>query len=170
MRPLNWCRIAEAVAANDTTIVIDADPGLYATKYRYPLPGGMTKPINTADNAIAASDYVAFQLLDGTWHISTVASVSSLTLTLDTATPNVTGGGAALDTVLYFFGVAANTNPQTGAAHLSIKSGAGTSRVVLIPEGSGSIPALNPGDPLILYSANATNAGVLTACGFYADY
>lgn len=170
MRPLNWTYLTQAMTANDTTAVLAADPGLYATTYKYALPDDQTKPINTADNGIATSDYVAFQLYDGTWHFSTVASVSSLTATLDTATPNVTGGGAAAGTVVYFFGAAANVNPQTGVAHVALTSVVNT-RTSLLPDvAAGSISGLNRGDPLIVYSANGTNAGTLNVCcGFYAD-
>jgi hypothetical protein len=175
MRPLNWTYITEAVAANDTTVVVAKDPGTWATAgvFKYDLPGDASGiPSAIGNNTIAANDYVAFQLRDGTWHVSTVASVSSLTVTLNTATPNVTGGGCAIGTMFYYFGVAADTVPQTGAAHLSLKSVAST-RVDLLAVaggGAGVVPALNAGDPLIIYSANATAAGTLhLASGYYLD-
>lgn len=168
MRPLNWTYITEAVTANDTTIVMAADPGAYSTAYKYPLSGGATKPACVANNTIAGSDYVAFQLRDGTWHFSLVTSVSSLTLTLTTATPNVTGGGCDKYTPLYFFGAAGDSNPQTGAAHLYFSATAST-RQSLLQDGA-FVGALNAGDPLILYCANATAASTLIgATGFYAD-
>lgn len=170
MRPLNWTYITEAVTANDTTVVLAADPGAYSTAYKYPLPNGTTKPANVANNAIAGSDYVAFQLRDGTWHVSAVTSVSSLTLTLTTATPNVTGGGCDANTVLYFFGVSTDSNPQTGLPHLYLTSTASTRVSFFSGQGPDSAAALNPGDPLIIYSANASNAGTLIcASGYYAD-
>ncbi len=171
MRPLNWTYITTAVAHNSQTVVLAADPGIYSTNYKYPLPGGVTKPAVGADDGIAGSDYVAFQLKDGSWHVSAVTSVSSLTLTITTATPNVSGGGAAANTVLYFFGAAANVNPQTGAAHLYVNSIA-SARGSLISDGAGpaAITSLNPGDPLLIYSSNVTAAGFLNACcGIYAD-
>lgn len=169
MRPLNWTWITTAVDPNSTAVILDTDPGAYSTAFRYALPGAVTKPAGVANNAIAGNDFVAFQLKDGTWHVSTVASVSSLTLTLTTATPNVTGGGADANTVLYFFGISTDSVPQTGAAHILLKGGAGSTRVNLLPSGHGSFSALNPGDPLLFYSANATGAGILDASGFYAD-
>lgn len=170
LRPLNWTYLTEAAGVNDTTVVIADDPGVYSTNYRYPLSGAVTKPTSVADNAIAANDYVAFQRLDGTWHVSTVASVSGLTVTLNTATPNVTGAGAAKYAMVYFFGVAADVNPQTGLAHLAFKSTASTKVEFFAQNGSSSACGLNPYDPLIIYSGNATAAGTLNAAsGFYAN-
>lgn len=171
MRPLNWTYTTAATAANATTMVLAADPGAYSTAYAYPLPSGATKPAGVANNAMASGDYVAFQLRDGTWYFGTTTGLSSLTMTLGTAVPNVTGGGCDANTVVYFYGVSTDSNPQTGIAHHYWLSGTGSaSREFLGQGGGGTLPSLNPGDPLIFYSANATNAGTLVACsGFYAD-
>lgn len=162
MRPLNYAYVNGAVAANSTSVVLADDPGVYSTNYKYPLPGGQSAPACTADNAIAGSDYVAVQLVDGTWHVTTVSSVSSLTLTLATATPNITGGGIADGAILYFFGVAANVDPATGLAHPVLTSTASTRVNLLQDAGNSYFAALHAGDPLLIYSANASNAGVLS--------
>lgn len=170
MRPLNWTYLAAALAANGTALSLAADPGVYSTNYKYPLPGGLTKPSGVADNAIAASDYVAFQLRDGSWYFGTITSGSGTSPVLASAVPNVTGGGADKYTIVYFFGVAADLNPQTLLAHHYFLSTAGSARVEFLGQGSGTVPSLNPGDPMIFYSANATNAGTLSSLsGFYAN-
>ena len=159
MRPFNYARIAEAVTANDTTVVLDKDPGVYSTNFNYPSPLSTGTAV-TADNAIAGSDFVAFQLLDGTWHVTTVASVSSLTVTLTTGTPNITGGGAAINTPFYFFGITTNVSPVTGTAHSSTLTIASTNRINLADDDILGFMVSNfPGDPMILHSDNATAAG-----------
>lgn len=169
MRPLNWTYLTAALAANGTALTLKDDPGLYSTNFRYPLPAGHTVA-STANNAIGASDYVAFQLRDGTWYFGTITSGSGTTPVLATAVPNVTGGGADANTIVYFFGIATDVVPQTGLAHHYWTAGAGTTRVELMGQGGGTFTNLNRGDPMIVYSANATAAGVLAGCaGFYAD-
>ena len=169
MRPLNWTYLTAALASAGTAITLANDPGLYSTKFRYGAPLGHL-PASTADNAISAGDYVAFQLRDGTWHFSTIASGSGTAVVLTTAVPTVTGGGADAGTVLYFFGVAADVNPQTNLAHHYFTSTAST-RVDFLGSNGGALPALNRGDPMLIYSANATAAGFLVgAAGFYLDH
>lgn len=162
MRPFNWAYVNGAVAKNATAVVLTDDPGVYSTNYKYPLPAGQAAPAGTADNAIAAGDCVAVQLTDGTWHVTTVASGSYSALVLTDATPNITGGGIADGSIMYFFGVAANTDPATGLAHPVLTSVAST-RVNLLQDAANSyFAALHAGDPLLVYSANASNAGILS--------
>lgn len=170
MRPFNWAVVASDVAANAQAVTLLTDPGVYSTSFKYPLPpeaGGVVASV--ADNAIAASDYVAVQLRDGTWHVSAVTSVSGLAVTMTTATPNVTGGGIEAGSIMFFFGASGDSNPQTGQAHVSFLTVA-NARTSLLPDAAyGSVSGLNPGDPLLLYSANASNAGTISvACGYYA--
>lgn len=169
MRPFNWTYLTADVAANGTVVPIAYDPGVYSTNYKYPLPGSILKPAAVADNAIAASDYVAFQLKDGNWHVSLITSVSSLNLTITTALPNITGGGAESGTILYFFGASGDSNPRTGTTAPALTSGAGTSRVQLLSPGQGGFATFNFGDPFLFYSANATAAGILNASGYYSN-
>jgi hypothetical protein len=171
MRPLNWAVINGNVAANSSTIVLTTDPGVYSTNYKYDLPPSASGLVScTASNAIAASDYVAYQLRDGTWVLDLVSSVSGLTLTMTTATPNITGGGIADGSILFFFGVAANVDPATGLAHQAINSVASARTSLLSDLARGTVQNFHPGDPMVLYSANASNAGILSvASGFYAQ-
>lgn len=171
MRPLNWAVVSGDVAANGTVVTLLTDPGAYATTYKYSLPPEASGLVATvSNNAVAANDYVAVQLRDGTWHTSVVTSVSGLALTLTTAVPNVTGGGVEDGSTLYFFGISTDTNPATGRAHDKFKSGASSARVELLSTKTGvTYQTYSPGDPILLYSANATNAGILAlVAGRYA--
>jgi len=170
-RPLNWTTANGAVAANSATLVLAADPGSYSTVYRYPKNGSQA-PANVANNLIAASDYVACQLVDGSWFFSKVTSVSSLTLTLTTATPNITGGGIADGTPIFFFGAPGDSDPATGVAQFKTTTVASTNRQAILNDMIlSSFQALHPGDPLLFYSPNTTNAGTLDClAGFYSKF
>lgn len=168
LRPKGFTYIAEAVTANDTTVVMYDNPGLYATTYRYPLPPGEAVG-NVADNTPAANDYCAFQLDDGSWHFSLISSLSTLTLTIATATPNITGGGSAIGRVLFFFGAGADKDPATGLIDPCIIPN--VSAYTAFASEDGVVAGLHPGDPLLLVNANASNASTLCdLCGVYDDY
>lgn len=171
MRPFNWTYLTAAVAANGTAIFPKLDPGVYSTNYKYAIPGGI--PVNgVADNAIAASDYVAIQLVDGSFHVSTIASgtFAGANLVLTTGLPNITGGGAAAGAVMYFFGVIGDSNPQTGLVNPQTTIALSQTRDVTWSQATmGIVAALNPGDPLLFYTPNTTNNGTLEfISGFYA--
>lgn len=172
MRPLNWAVISADVAANATTMTLETDPGAWGTasNYKYRLPPECAGiPSSVAANAIAANDYVTYQLKDGTWQVNRVSSVSSLTLTLTTAVTNVTGGGVVAGTILYFFGASGDTNPLTGKAHDSLLSTASARTDLLGAKRGPALASINAGDPILLYSANATAQGWLaSASGYYA--
>lgn len=163
MRPFNYALVTTDVAANAATFILADDPGLYATTYKYALPaeaGGVVSAV--ADNAIAASDYVAYQLRDGTWILDTVSSGTYAALVLATSTPNVTGGGVEAGTPMFFFGVAANSDPATGTVNPTLKAGAASSRINLLPDNAlGGLTSLRPGQPMFIYNANASNASTL---------
>jgi hypothetical protein len=173
MRPLNYAIIRADVAHNAATFVLESDPGLYATvnNYKYGLPpeaNGISASV--ANNAIAAGDYVAYQLRDGTWVLDTVASGTYAALVLTTSTPNVTGGGVEAGTPMFFFGIYTDKDPATGLIH-PVYSCKASTRENLLGAGDGaSISSLHPGDPMVVFSGNATAAGFLvTAAGHYAD-
>jgi hypothetical protein len=171
MRPFNWTYLTAAVAANGTAIFTKTDPGLYSTSYKYPVPGGI--PVNgVADNAIAAGDYVAIQLVDGSFHVSTIASgtFGGANLVLTTALPNITGGGAAVGAIVYFFAVIGDANPATGMVNPQTTIAASQTRDVTWSQANAGIcAALNPGDPMLFYTPNTTNNGTLEfISGFYA--
>lgn len=171
MRPLNWTTVSSAAAINQAVINITADPGVYSTNYKYPQPSGFsTGTAVVADNAIAANDYCAYQLVDGTWVFDTVASVATLAITMTTNVPNITGGGVAAGAPFFFFGIVSDSNPQTGVAHHQWDSIASTGNEKFQTAGGTSwCSSLNKGDPLIFYSPNGTNAGKLTTIsGYYS--
>lgn len=169
LRPKNWTYINEAVTKNDTTIVMYDSPGTYSTNYKYPLPAGVSQvPGMVANNAPASGDYVAFQLDNGVWHFSGVSSLSSLTLTIATATPNVDGSTAAVGRILFFFGVGGDVDPATGAIDPCILPN--VSAATTFHDTNGFVSALHPGDPMILVNANASNASIAShLSGFYAQ-
>jgi hypothetical protein len=164
MRPMNYAVVNGDVAANGTVVNVLTDPGAYSTAFKFQLPpeaAGLEA--TAADNGIAANDYVLVQLRDGTWHMSTVASVSSLAVTLNTAVPNVTGGGVEDGSILWFFGVASDTNPRTGRAHTAVITTASARTEIVGAKHGISVPSLGAGEPFILYSANASNQGWLAS-------
>ena len=178
LRPLNFAMITAAIAAGGTSVSIDKDPGVYSTNCRYQTPGGVV--VNSgggavpgvADNPIAAGDYVAYQLLDGRWVFDTIASgtFAGGNLLLTTGVPNVTGAGVAAQTPLFYFGISSDVDPATGAAHPGTLTIANATRANLFDDdilGFGN--ALHPGDPMLLYSNNATDAGSFEGvAGYYA--
>lgn len=168
LRPKNYTYINEAVTLNDTTIVMYDNPGTYSTNYKYALPSGVSQvPGVVADNTPASGDYCMFQLDNGSWHFSLISSLSTLTLTIATGTPNVAGSTAAVGSILFFFGTAGDVDPATGMTDPTFLPAVSASRLF----GTGNDPVasgLRPGDPLALYCANATAASTLiTASGFY---
>lgn len=168
LRPLNWALTASAVAINSTAMVLATDPGLYSTAYKYPLPAGAVPGV--ANNALAANDYVAFQLADGTWKLDKVSSGTYGAIVLTTGTPNVAGATVAAGSPVYFFGAVTDTCPSTGNAHFKIPTVASTSKVNLVPDViMGGISAFHGGDPLLVISNNLTADGTLDSIfGFYA--
>jgi len=166
-RPFNYTYLTTAIAANGTSAVCFDDPGIYSTNYKYPCPGGI--PGRAADNGIAANDYVAIQLLDGTFHVSKVTSVSTFTLTLTTALPN-NGIGAAIGAPVYFFGqVTTDLHPITGWINPNYAPVVSTVDSAWTDSTAGIMSAFNPGDPLLFYSPNTTHKGTLNfVTGFYA--
>jgi hypothetical protein len=171
MRPLNYAVISADVAANATGFALKTDPGLYSTSYKYDLPGEAAGvgSAAVANNAIAAGDYVCYQLRDGTWVADTVASGTYAALVLTTATPNVAGGGVESGSPMFFFGVSTDLDPATGAAQPTLASVASARQSLLSDTAFGTVAGLHPGDPLLVFSGNATAAGTLAMCtGFYS--
>lgn len=166
MRPFNYTTLAADAAASQAVVVLAADPGSYSTAYQYPTPSSAA--VRTANNLIAGSDYVVLQLPDGTYLMDTVSSVSTLSVTLANNLPT---GGAKSGAILWFFGVAANSDPATGRANPSVDILASETLRTFSDSGAGLWASLHPGDPLIVYSANGSNAGSLElVSGFYASY
>lgn len=179
VRPKNWTYFPAGWAKNLTLIPngtgakstgLFDDPGVYSTNYKYPSPI-TTGTASLGDNAIGTGDYVAYQLTDGTWQLDKVASGTfNSALTLGTGTPNVTGGGVPVNGVLFFFGIAADSDPGTALACPSTLSSITVSRANLAADDvMGFMSSLHPGDPLLLISNNATNPGSWEGCsGYYS--
>lgn len=169
-RPFNFTWLTTAIAANGTALRPKHDPGLYSTSYNYPIPGG--KPAKVANNAIAASDYVVIQLDDGSWHLSGISSgtFGGVNLTLTTALPN-NAVGAAVGNPVYFYGdVATDAHPVTGQVNPGTSIAASTARGTWQDTIAGILSSFHPGDPLIAYTPQTTNAGTFDSIsGFYAD-
>ncbi len=183
LRPKNFTYFPAGLAVNLTLIPnstatgIAADPGLYATKYRYPTAGDpgttgiySTPPGQVADNAIAANDYVAYQLADGSWQLDLIASGTfGSSLTLTTGTPNRTGGAIPAMSPLFFFGAAADADPATGGVDPAYETIAAVRNQ--IQDGiTGLCHGIHPGDPLVLYDANTTDADAVCAAGYYSTW
>lgn len=166
LRPFNYTTFSADAAASQAVVNITADPGVYSTNYLYNAPTGTFR---TADNAIAANDYVCYQAADGTWVVDTVSSVSSLAITLSN---NVPTGGVKKGGLFYFFGIATNTDPATGYAHPTTTIAASQTKDVTWADSNvGVVTSLHLGDPLIFYSGNGTAAGILEyLSGFYSQY
>lgn len=166
MRPLNYTTVTVAAAAGATTLTVAADPGIYSTNFNYPLPGGLTWPMNVADSGIAGSDYIMVQLADGTWLTILVTSVAGLVLTVP-ALPSPTGAGNVVlaGALVYYFGDAGDTDPNTNMLQPTIESAVSVS--TQFQDGDGVVAALHAGDPLLFYDANATAADTLAFISGY---
>lgn len=172
MRPLNYTTFSADAAAAQAVVNITADPGTYATAgvYKYPLPNGVSIP-STGNNVIAANDYVVFQTAAGQWVMDTVASVSTLAITLTTNLPT---GGVLKGGLFYYFGISTDTDPATNEAHQAfdiLAAGSGTATYTLQSQGGNNLwQTYHQGDPLIFYSSNATTAGFIELIsGYYAS-
>jgi hypothetical protein len=181
LRPLNWTVLSSAAAGGQNVINIYDDPGVYSTNYKYPTPGGVvasvrggsggqggTAPSQVADHGIAANDYAAYQLADGTWVADTVSSVSTLAITMTT---NVPTGGVLKNSPFFYFGTVALNDPATGQPQWQTVTTVSVRAQVMADVLGGSFQSIHPGDPLIFYSPNTTAAGVLqNLSGFYAKH
>lgn len=145
LRPLGRTTVASAAAASQTDFVLSANPGTTAAY------GGIS-------NGIAANDFVAIRTAsDGITRLYKVSSVSTLTITL---TGNLTVALAAAD-VVWFFGIATDTDGRTGSAHPILKGGAASGDVSFEDREGGVIASLSKDEPILVNSNNATNAGTL---------
>ncbi len=171
MRPKAFTYFTAALPVSTTAIpnaTLKADPGAYSTGYLYPLPSGVTAP-NTADNTIATSDYVCYQLSDGSWQVDKIASGTfGASLALTTGTPST--ATIPKFSPLFWFGAAGDTDPQNNQidpAFDTIVSVRNTWQDYIV----GIAQAAHPGDPLLFYDANASAADFLnTLSGYYGMY
>ncbi len=177
LRPLNWTYFPAGMAKNTTAIPDSAatgildDPGVYTTNYRYPTGGGLF-PGQAADAAISSTNkLVAYQTADGSWYVDTIASGTfGSTLTLTTGTPNRNGGAILAGAPLFYFGAVAGTllDPANG------RPGWGINTLVSVRDNIadyivGELAGVHPGDPLVVYSANASAAENIIVNGYWGS-
>ncbi len=197
-RPLNWTTLGAAMAKNTTAITLTDDPGVYSTNYRYPLPGAVWNPPGTTnaasaappltDNALATNDYICFQLSDGTWHVSMIASgtFGGGNIVMTTGTPNFAAATAPIGTPVFWFGLSTDTSPQTRVAHLFCTPIVSTQKMNVLAGWGGNAsavgggggcstgygyPTLFPGEPMLVYNPNATATTTVDFIGgFYGKF
>ena len=156
MRPLAKTTVKTTAAGAATSLILTRDPGAYAANA---VADGRQVP-SVADNVIAANDYIVIRRADGVYaailvSAATVNSDGSVTLTVS-ALPT---GGVLASSVVYFMGIPGDTDPSTGLANESFAP-ATSATTTYDANGGAMVEALNTGDPLILHSGNATNAGI----------
>lgn len=162
MRPQNYTWFSAVAAAGQAVFNLHDDPGL-AANYKWPLANGQTVP-STANDGIAANDYVVYQAAPGQWVMDTVSSVATLAITMNTNLPT---GGVVTGGLLFYFGVAADTLPITNAANQQFATTTSTRLSYTDPNGLWN--GLHSGAPMIVYDPNATNADTYQLiCGFYS--
>lgn len=114
-------------------------------------------PKDPAGNAAAASDIIAFQLVDGTWEWDTVASLDTKTITCSNNISGVDAGAGATAIAagakVLVFGVVGDGK----SLKLSLPASVATSY------GQGRLALVHPyvGEPWYLSIDNASNAGFL---------
>lgn len=136
-----------ALAAAGTSLVLKADPG----------PSG---------NGIAASDYIAIELDDGSWHLSLVTSWTSGTLTAVLTTAIPTGRSVEAGAKVAFFGVIGDSDHDNS----KVTGGTGSAITNFPAVANQGVLAVSRtvNDPILLQSNNASNAGTFTAvCAAY---
>jgi hypothetical protein len=114
----------------------------------------VTAPRDTAGNAAAANDIVAYQCTDGTWEFNTIASVATLAITHNTNLAKAVSAGAKYR----IFGVVGDACCMKLTSTASVEKEWGAGRIVLIHP--------DVGEPLYLTINNATNAGFLNNAVF----
>ena len=121
----------------------------------------VTTPRDPAGNAAAASDIVAYQLIDGTWEFNTIASVSTKAITLTNNIAGVDAGAGATaiadGSPFLILGIVGD------GAYLALPLTASVVNEWGATAGGSGIVLVHPyvGEPFYVYDANATNAGFL---------
>jgi len=174
MTPINWTYTTAVSAKNTATITLAYDPGILSTNYAYTTASGQSVATGV-DTGIANTDFVAFQLADGTWFVSKVSSYAAPTLTLATTLPNPTSAYTAIvlaNTPVFWFGQPTSTHAASGQIQWTTKTVASTNRVqVMASNVLGGFAAGRAGDPVLFIADNLTAAGSLDYIGgFYAKY
>lgn len=130
-------KLTEAVTASDTTWKVDS------------------APVDGGGNAVASGDYIAIELDDGSWLLDTVASLSSLTITVNTGTGATQTAGVGNRVVV--FGVIGDTVHDN--SDFAVAASATTTFAANTL--GGALHRSRFGEPLCFYDGNATNAGTI---------
>jgi hypothetical protein len=143
MRALDRTTLTAAPLTNQAVINIAANVG-----------AGLA----TGANAIAAGDWLIIKSrATGILYPVKVSSVSSLAITL---TANVPYAFAVGDPV-YFYGIAADIEPETGLAHPAYALAASTTVTVSNSTGNGLAASSRMGEPVLLFIDNVTAQGTV---------
>lgn len=105
-------------------------------------------------NAIASGDYVAVQLDNGTWHVTTFSSAATLAYTLGANLPAAASAGNKI----FCYGVIGDAYHDLGDYALA------ASATTVVPSGDVTgcvMRGRSLGAPVIFYDGNATAAGTL---------
>lgn len=163
LRPLKSTTITAAALASQAVVVAAADPGI-----SFLGPNGSAA--RTANNALAGSDRACIELPDGTYLTDLVSAVPGAYPGNVTMTTNLPTNGVAADATFWNFGVEADTDPKTAAAHLALALAASGDNVYEDEE-SGVISTFGAYEPLLLIIDNGTNAStILQVAGGYSKF
>lgn len=141
-------RVTSDLAAAGTALVVDDD-------------------LTDADgNALAANDYVAVKLDNGTWHLSLASGWDGPTNTITLATAIPTGRSAKRGAQVVSFGAHGDTYHAT--QQFASASGATNNIPALAGQDFSLIRAACEGEPLLLDIDNGTNASTIdyANCGY----
>jgi hypothetical protein len=159
------CYLTAAVAVSTTTFTVNQNPGTY-TGYNF---NGTAVP-RTANRTVTSGDNVAYMYPDGTWAIDTVASISGLTITMNTGT--VSTLGLPVGTPIWYFGPLTAVNPYDAIAHpaFNLYAPSNPTPTNFGSEGYPFIGTFGKGQPLLLSVNNLTNASTMErATAMYSD-
>lgn len=153
LKSFGSAELTAAVAASGTSITLDRDPGGTT---------GTPDEVAAPCGAIANGDWLCIELDDGSYFLTTLSSLSTLTMTV-----NALPSAAAAGNKVWTFGVPGDhpVSSQTAQKPNPIKGFTITTTASVMNEfsdtASGILQSLAPNMPLMVHSANGTNAGVL---------
>lgn len=136
MRPIGRANIASASNSSVNTVTLDANP-------------------SASGNNLAAGDQMVYgPCVDGIYYRGQVSAFNATSLVV-TFTANVSAN-VTTNTKVFNYGIFSDTDPTTGTAHPRFITTANTSGNFTF--GPAGLSGHAKGDPLLIYSPNATNA------------
>lgn len=149
--------VVTAQVAGDLAVVLSRDPGSYAAAFA----SGLVRQPAAADNLIAANDYIAVYVAAGYWWTVKVTAVATNAAGQVTCTiAAVPTGGIPVGAPVVFFGVTGDTSPLTGKVNTTEVMAATTTTT--LGSASGLVMQADlVNSPVLFYSPNTTNAGIL---------